>query len=200
MNKLKIIGFDGIDGSGKTSLINKLLSDNKDYLLTTRRNPPSPYVDRMYEIIHTFKQSFDALNLFVEDLFFRYEQLPHNKIVLVNRTFISALVFYKAISELSGISDTALQDRIKEGLLKYPSQLSVLLLAGVDEARERILKNGTPFAPVEELPFLTSCDKYFREAEIPGQVLVIETDNLNEAEVYAAVSKKIKELGLGHLQ
>ncbi|MBD3252284.1 hypothetical protein GF386_00960 [Candidatus Pacearchaeota archaeon] len=200
MNNLKIIGIDGIDGTGKTSLIGKLVSDNECFVLTTRRNPSSPYVNEMYRVIHTFKQDFTALSLFVEDLFFRYEQLTSDKIALADRTFISAMVFYKSISELSRISDDNLYERINEGLLKYPSQLSIFLLASVERARERISKSGRPFAPVEEVPFLTSCDRHFREFNIAGDFLAVETDDLDENEVYEKVHKKIIESGLDHLR
>lgn len=70
MSELLIIGFDGIDGSGKTSIAKRLVADSvlkEKCVFTHCGSPPSPYVDKMYSILHTFKHSYDALNLLVAE-------------------------------------------------------------------------------------------------------------------------------------
>lgn len=202
MSELLIIGFDGIDGSGKTSIAKRLAADGvlkKKCVFTHCGSPPSPYVDKMYSILYTFKHNFDALNLLVADLLFRYSHLPKGKIILSDRTFISTLVFYKAISELSGIWNGDLHDRIESHLHEFKPLLSVILLANVDEARRRISQSGRPFKVVEEKPFQLSCAQHFEEisrSRPSDETLVIEANALNEDEVYALVRKRLTLLGL----
>jgi len=199
MSELSIIGFDGIDGSGKTSIIKRLMSDNalkEKCIFTNCRNPSSPYVEKMYSILHTFKENFDALNLLVEDLLFRYLHLPKNKIILSDRTFISTFVFYKAISELSGIWDEDLHNRIKSYLQEYEPRLCVILLVDVDEARKRITQIGRPFKVVEEKPFQNLCAHYFKEVKPSDKILIIDTNALNESEVYTLVREGLASLDL----
>lgn len=194
MNKLKIIGFEGIDGSGKTSLIKRLLSDelfNDNSLYTTRRNPPSPFVEKMYSIIHTFKESFNALDLFVKDMAYRYSKMPLNKIIFSDRTFISAIIFYKSIKEISNITDTELYNKINEYSKIYDQDLTIVLLTKVEKARERIYKNRESLMPVEDIEFQKVCANKFEMIKPSKSKLIINTYDLNETEIYNIVKKRL---------
>lgn len=203
MSKLSLIGFDGIDGSGKTSLIRSLMRDRileNKAIFTTRRDPYSPYVEEMYSVIHTFKDSFDALNLFVMDLQYRYSRMPFNRIILSDRTFMSAVVFYDSISALSRVRDKALCGRIKSLSQKYQPCLSVVLLVDVDEARRRIYRERKSFTAVEEVPFMSLCASRFAEIESSGNVLVVDTNHTNMVDTYNIIRERILALGLDPLR
>ncbi len=199
MNNLLIIGFDGIDGSGKTSLISKLMSNKKlegICVYTKCGNPPSSYSKKMYSILHTFKESFNPLELFVEDLLFRYSQMPIDKIILSDRTFISASVFYKSTSELMCKKNDELNKKITFYSQIYEPCLSIILLANIETARKRISQSGRDFKSVEEIPFQNLCNMYFSQIKPSKKNLIINTLNFNKGEIYNMVKTKIIKLNL----
>jgi len=195
MNKL--IGFEGIDGSGKTILINKLLSYknlSKKVIFTTRRNPSSPFVEEMYAAMPNFKKEFKALDLFVEDMFYRYSVMPENKFIFSDRTFTSASIFYETTAEQGNISDSALRQKIQQGLQTYSPLLTIILRVDVDKALDRIYYERGKFSPVEEPEFLAGCSRRFAAIKSNKQTLVIDTSNLTEIEVFDAVKDRVYEL------
>lgn len=195
MNNCYIIGFDGLDGTGKTTLIEKLIS-NEPFLnkaiFTTRKKPVSPYVNKMYEIIHKFKENFEALELFVEDIAYRYSVMPKNKIIFSDRTFESARIFYEGIKELSGIEDENLEKRIADYNNKYRPIINVILLGDVPVVRKRIYENRGFFTPVESEDFLTVCAKRFNSITEDEKVLKINTNLLDKYEIFNIVLNKLK--------
>jgi len=203
MNKLQIIGIDGINGSGKTSLIKKLMSNTllKDKaVFTTRRKPISPYVEEMYSIIGQFKENMKPLNLFVKDLQYRYSVMPSDKIIISDRTFRSAGVFYNAVSELSKIQDEKLYRGIINLVEEYKPVLNIVLQAEINETRRRIWKGRQKFKPVEDIDFQILCAKGFERLATLDNTLNINTDSISEKEVYYSAMKKITSLNLKILQ
>jgi len=203
MNKLQIIGVDGINGSGKTSLIKKLMSNTllKDkFIFTTRREPASPYVEEMYSIINQFKESMEPLGLFVKDLQYRYSVMPSDKIIISDRTFRSAEIFYNAVSELSKIQDAELYHKIINLAEQYKPVLNIVLQAKIDETRKRIWKERQKFKPIEEIGFQILCAKGFERLVTLDNTLNINTNGISEKEVYNSVIKKINSLNLKLLQ
>ena len=189
-----IVGVDGIDGSGKTSLLTALSLDaslRDKTILTTRRSPPSPYVDRMYAVMPTFADSFDALWLFVKDMEFRFSHMPLGRVVLSDRTFLSTCIFYDSISEMSSIEDKALSSRIASLSEEYRPRLRVILLSTVARAQRRIAASRTSFAPVEDESFQIHCARRFAAVPHSDKVLVIDTNERAEAEVYRAVRHRV---------
>ena len=197
MNKPLIIGFDGIDGTGKTSLIEKLKSDSafKEKVIATRcREPPSPYIEDMYIQMQKYKESFEAVELFAKDLEFRYSKMPENKMILSDRTFFSALTFYNAISELSGMRDEQLCDKLIQGLQKYHPTLSIILLADVNTTRKRMIKRKKALQVTDEIGFQKACAKNFADINLLKNPFIINTKKLTKERVYNCVKEKLSIL------
>lgn len=194
MSRQTIIGFDGIDGSGKTSLIERLMQDNTlkgKCVFSGGGNPPSPYDQQMYSMMPRYRDSFDALKLFVRAMLFRYSKMPSNKIILSDRTLISALLFYKSISELANIHDQEFCEEIERRLQEYKPNLSVIILLNVFEARKRIIRRREPIRPVEEMVFQELYAEHLAKIQPSSNTLIIDTGNLDADEVHDLVKQRI---------
>jgi len=196
MGNLTIIGSDGINGCGKTKLLKRIIDDSDlgpRCVYTHTRFPSSPYVEEMYLIIHKYRTDFKPLELFAKDMNFRFSQMPEDKIILADRTFLSLSIFYDEISRLSKIQDLNLQREINQYKAKYVPKINILLLTDPQRALQRITSSRKNIKPVEELDFMRACEQRFEKIKPAENVLVVDANNKTEEEVFLIVTKRIKE-------
>jgi len=199
----RLICVEGINGAGKSTLINKLLKSDLGEKLefTTRRLPRSPFVEKMYNIIHEYKSSFQPLELFVDDLYFRYSILPKNKFILSDRSFISAHVFYNVVSKLMRKEKSSLLRKIEIGIEKFKPEIIIFLKIEPHIAYQRLKVKQESNLMRSDFEFLSLCSQeYARVMPFYSKlfkILEFDSSKLNESNLFKIVSTYLKEYVCG---
>lgn len=198
----KLIVFCGLDGSGKTTLINYL----NDYLCKLSLNPiltkqPTPDM-RNNHIFRVFqdqdnKENFDyrALSLMAAS-----DRLQHNKSVIIpaleqGKTIVSDRYFYSCLANLQSrgyMEDIWIYDIAKN--IPLPN-LSFFLDIDVDEAIRRVRKRPDEkerYIDVELQYKLR--ENYLKIAEAIGGIIIRTDNTINES--FCVVRNSIDNLFL----
>lgn len=191
-----LIGFDGIDGCGKTTLAKRIESSEfgLECVYTHCRFPMSPHVKEMYSILHRYRTDFRPLELFAKDMHYRFLQMPRGKIILADRTFLSLSIFYEEISNMSKIRDPILQEKIEELKRVHNPRLNILLFVDPNIALRRIIARRGKLKPVEELEFMGACEERFEKIRPSEEIMTLDTNNQTEERIYEIVAREIKKI------
>lgn len=121
-----IIAFEGIDGAGKTTLINRIRKNYKDRIAIYRRTQKGKIVDRL--VASSFMQKNEVLQipiyLFLSyKNYFRFRQYLNADIIIMDRCFLSNICYFFP----SALSDEKLFKKIMALEIKlFPQKIYIL--------------------------------------------------------------------------
>ncbi len=203
MSKNLFIVFDGLDGSGKGEMINRLKEylskkDKKLNILITKEPTDGQYGKEIIEILKTQDDpkacGEKCLNLFVQD---RHEHLSkeiepflkkENSIVICDRYYYSTIAF----QHTQGI---CVEEIILQNMAFKTPDIAFILDLPPEIALERIHKRGLQKEKFEKLEFMKKLRQNFLNLnkELDDNIKIIDASK-SEEEVFAQIQKEMEKL------
>jgi len=209
--KALMVAIEGIDGVGKSHLIQTLLQKLEEYSLQVGTTEEPTRESKEGNLIRSHKERLEPeseLKLFMED---RRKHRPvldilrnTRDVVILDRYYLSSMAYQgQRLSEQTGLDLTETMARIQtESEILVPKPDLVLILdADPTTAIQRLLQRGRGqdgFEQEENLRKVREAFKAIKEKEMLGcHVTIIDTCQLSQEEVVEVAFKEVKRAYFG---
>ncbi len=197
LKRPKIIAIEGIDGSGKTTLVKRLKDSLEGRGVTVKslrmKGHTSDIAGFFTERRMNYENQYMKLSALMFDLMVRNKELEESldcDYVIFDRYTDSLSAYFDSLNVF-----IPWVDEIKKYI--YEPNLVILLDCSVDIALERLKRREENLKELENRDYLTQVKERYLQ-HVGAEYLVINA-NLSTDDIFDLVIKRINDLGKGYL-